>query len=65
MKSAVLDCRFYSYCYRHINLTPFTIMSSISVLTSKYKLNICHIFICLGNKIIQNRTYSNISQGFW
>ncbi|ECJ2546972.1 hypothetical protein FNN75_19885 [Salmonella enterica subsp. arizonae] len=65
MKSAVLDRRFYSYYYQHINLTPFTIMSSISVLTSKYKLNICHIFICLGNKIIQNRTSSNISQGFW
>ncbi|MCD3127078.1 hypothetical protein GFK21_21000, partial [Salmonella enterica subsp. enterica serovar Enteritidis] len=47
------------------NLIPFTITPSISMLTIKYKLNICHIFIWLSKKIIQNRIFSKPSQEFW
>ncbi|EAZ5966910.1 hypothetical protein CDF08_12885 [Salmonella enterica] len=65
MKSAVLNRGFHSYYYQRLNLILFTITSSISVLTSKYKLNICHIFICLDNKIIQNRIFSDLHQKFW
>ncbi|EDS4219131.1 hypothetical protein CD683_003534 [Salmonella enterica subsp. enterica serovar Herston] len=45
VKSAALNRRFHSYYDQHLNLIPFTITSSISMLTIKYKLNICHVFI--------------------
>ncbi|ABX68800.1 hypothetical protein Sesv_2402 [Salmonella enterica subsp. enterica serovar Virchow str. SVQ1] len=35
------------------------------MLTIKYKLNICHIFIWLSKKIIQNSIFSKLSQEFW
>ncbi|HAE2269046.1 TPA_asm: hypothetical protein GND82_003661 [Salmonella enterica subsp. salamae serovar 60:g,m,t:z6] len=65
MKRAALNRRFHSYYDQRLNLIPFTRTSSISVLTIKYKLNICHIFILLSNKIIQNRIFSKLSQEFW
>ncbi|EBS2232376.1 hypothetical protein DRL22_19385 [Salmonella enterica subsp. enterica serovar Middlesbrough] len=65
MKSAALNCRFHSCYDQHLNLIPFTITSSISMLTIKYKLNIFHIFIWLSEKIIQNRIFSKLSQEFW
>ncbi|AXC82231.1 hypothetical protein DO628_10925 [Salmonella enterica subsp. salamae] len=65
MKSAALNHRFHSYYDQRFNLIPFTITSSISMLTIKYKLNICHIFIWLSNKIIQNRIFSKPGQEFW
>ncbi|EBS6870084.1 hypothetical protein CBZ93_07715 [Salmonella enterica] len=65
MKSAALNRRFHSCYDQRLNLIPFTITSSISILTIKYKLNIWHIFIWLSNKIIQNRTFSKPSQEFW
>ncbi|EAB5050886.1 hypothetical protein EG177_00240 [Salmonella enterica] len=65
MKSAALNRRFHSYSEQRLNFIPFTITSSISMLTIKYKLNICHIFIWLSKKIIQNRIFSKLSQEFW
>ncbi|EAX8473061.1 hypothetical protein AH421_10525 [Salmonella enterica] len=65
MKSSALSRRFHSYYDQHLNLIPFTITPSISMLTIKYKLNICHIFIWLSKKIIQNRSFSKLSQEFW
>ncbi|EBL8432837.1 hypothetical protein F0A46_03345 [Salmonella enterica] len=65
MKSAALNRRFHSCYDQHLNLIPFTITSSISMLTIKYKPNICHIFIWLSKKIIQNRIFSKPSQEFW
>ncbi|EAM8568788.1 hypothetical protein EEA56_19635 [Salmonella enterica subsp. enterica serovar Mapo] len=65
MKSAALNRRFHSCYDQHLNLTPFTITSSISMLTIKYKLNIFHFFIWLSEKIIQNRIFSKPSQEFW
>ncbi|EAM9830602.1 hypothetical protein CBJ15_17195 [Salmonella enterica subsp. enterica serovar Rubislaw] len=65
MKSAALNRRFHSCYDQYLNLIPFTITSSISMLTIKYKLNIFHIFIWLSEKIIQNRIFSKLSQEFW
>ncbi|EAO4748290.1 hypothetical protein E2F03_08390 [Salmonella enterica subsp. enterica serovar Enteritidis] len=65
MNSAAFNRRFHSCYDQHLNLIPFTITPSISMLTIKYKLNICHIFIWLSKKIIQNRIFSKPSQGFW
>ncbi|EBN5953801.1 hypothetical protein DWC21_12995 [Salmonella enterica] len=65
MKSAALSRRFHSCYDQHLNLIPFTITSSISMLTIKYKLNIFHFFIWLSEKIIQNRIFSKPSQEFW
>ncbi|APZ71648.1 hypothetical protein ACY61_02005 [Salmonella enterica subsp. enterica serovar Saintpaul] len=65
MKSAALNRRFHSCYDQHLNLIPFTITSSISMLTIKYKLNIFHFFIWLSEKIIQNRIFSKPSQEFW
>ncbi|APX80311.1 hypothetical protein D3Z06_18555 [Salmonella enterica subsp. enterica serovar Gallinarum] len=65
MNSAAFNRRFYSCYDQHLNLIPFTITPSISMLTIKYKLNICHIFIWLSKKIIQNRIFSKPSQEFW
>ncbi|EDF0357241.1 hypothetical protein BZY39_17725 [Salmonella enterica subsp. enterica serovar Enteritidis] len=65
MNSAAFNRRFHSCYDQHLNLIPFTITPSISMLTIKYKLNICHIFIWLSKKIIQNRILSKPSQEFW
>ncbi|EBW7445690.1 hypothetical protein DQD79_17985 [Salmonella enterica subsp. enterica serovar Muenchen] len=65
MKSAALNRRFHSCYDQHLNLIPFTITSSISMLTIKYKLNIFHFFIWSSEKIIQNRIFSKPSQEFW
>ncbi|EBU8544331.1 hypothetical protein EJD29_15155 [Salmonella enterica subsp. enterica serovar Agama] len=65
MKSAALNRRFHSCYDQHLNLIPFTITSSISMLTIKYKLNIFHFFIWLSEKIIKNRIFSKLSQEFW
>ncbi|EBL2502707.1 hypothetical protein D3J93_11090 [Salmonella enterica] len=65
MKSAALNRSFHSCYDQHLNLIPFTITSSISMLTIKYKLNIFHFFIWLSEKIIQNRIFSKPSQEFW
>ncbi|EBW4022319.1 hypothetical protein BXO36_17535 [Salmonella enterica subsp. enterica serovar Hartford] len=65
MNSAALNRRFHSCYDQHLNLIPFTITSSISILTIKYKLNIFHFFIWLSEKIIQNRIFSKPSQEFW
>ncbi|EBH7967130.1 hypothetical protein FKO23_06940 [Salmonella enterica] len=65
MKSAALNRRFHSCYDQHLNLIPFTITPSISMLTIKYKLNIFHFFIWLSEKIIQNRIFSRLSQEFW
>ncbi|EDI5424278.1 hypothetical protein CE645_14005 [Salmonella enterica subsp. enterica serovar Muenchen] len=65
MKSAALNRRFHSCYDQHLNLIPFTITSSISMLTIKYKPNIFHFFIWLSEKIIQNRIFSKPSQEFW
>ncbi|EAB8534460.1 hypothetical protein D9O86_20930 [Salmonella enterica subsp. enterica] len=65
MKSAALNRRFHSCYAQHLNLIPFTITPSISMLTIKYKLNIFHFFIWLSEKIIQNRIFSKLSQEFW
>ncbi|EDT2836656.1 hypothetical protein S958_000982 [Salmonella enterica subsp. enterica] len=65
MNSAAFNRRFHSCYDQHLNLIPFTITPSISMLTIKYKLNICHIFIWLSEKIIQNRIFSKPSQEFW
>ncbi|EBK0973407.1 hypothetical protein D3Q32_19605 [Salmonella enterica] len=53
MKSAEVNRCFHSYYYQYVNITPFTITSTISMVTSKYKLNIFHIFIFPDNKIMQ------------
>ncbi|HAE5011219.1 TPA_asm: hypothetical protein G4G35_004546, partial [Salmonella enterica] len=45
VNSAAFNRRFHSCYDQHLNLIPFTITPSISMLTIKYKLNICHIFI--------------------
>ncbi|ECE5357497.1 hypothetical protein DEK49_14435 [Salmonella enterica] len=65
MNSAAFNRRFHSCYDQHLNLIPFTITPSISMLTIKYKLNICHIFTWLSKKIIQNRIFSKPSQEFW
>ncbi|ECC8847415.1 hypothetical protein DNM57_19090 [Salmonella enterica subsp. enterica serovar Choleraesuis] len=65
MNSAAFNRRFHSCYDQHLNLIPFTITPSISMSTIKYKLNICHIFIWLSKKIIQNRIFSKPSQEFW
>ncbi|ECU6026509.1 hypothetical protein A3X44_01760 [Salmonella enterica subsp. enterica serovar Enteritidis] len=65
MNSAAFNRRFHSCYDQHLNLIPFTITPSISMLTIKYKLNICHIFFWLSKKIIQNRIFSKPSQEFW
>ncbi|EDP0694035.1 hypothetical protein F1118_08045 [Salmonella enterica] len=65
MNSAAFNRRFHSCYDQHLNLIPFTITPSISMLNIKYKLNICHIFIWLSKKIIQNRIFSKPSQEFW
>ncbi|EGV5920670.1 hypothetical protein FA051_18230 [Salmonella enterica] len=65
MNSAAFNRRFHSCYDQHLNLIPFTITPSISMLTIKYKLNICHIFIWLSKKIIQNRIFRKPSQEFW